>query len=58
MGWCQPVLDNGVSALLEREQPDVGVLDSQELENALPEEVIVRGARRTQRAPRVAGHSR
>ena len=51
-------LVDGIAALLEREQPDVGVFDGQQLENALPEEVIVSGARRTQRAPRVAGHSR
>ena len=51
-------LVDGIAALLEREQPDVGVLDGQQLEDALPEEVIVRGARRAQRAPGVTGHSR
>ena len=51
-------LVDGVAALLERQQPNVGVLDRQQLEDALPEEVIVSGARRTQRAPGVTGHSR
>ena len=51
-------LVDGIAALLEREQPDVGVFDGQQLENAFPEEVIVSSARRTQRTPRVAGYSR
>ena len=45
-----------VAALLEREQPDVGVFDGEQLEDALPQEVIVRRARRAQRAPGLTGH--
>ena len=41
-------LVDGVPALLERQQPDIGVLDRQQLEDALPQEVVVRGARRAQ----------
>ncbi len=38
-------LVHGVAALLEAEQPDVGVLDGEKLENALTEEVVFTGGR-------------
>ena len=49
-------LVDGITALLERQQPDVGVFDGEQLEDALTQEVIVRRARRAQRAPGLAGH--
>ena len=51
-------LVHGIAALLERQQPDVRVLDGQELEDALAQQMIVSGARRTQRAAGMTNDSR
>ena len=44
-------LVDGIAALLEREQADVGVLDGQELQDALAQNVIMIGAGRPHAAP-------
>jgi hypothetical protein len=42
-----------VTALLEAEQPDVGILDRKELEQPLSPEVVAGGGGRTDRTPMI-----